>query len=36
MNEITEVTHSLTSFWPEQYGHWMGTIVHAFRQAAGF
>jgi hypothetical protein len=23
-------------FWPESYGHWLGTIVHAFRAAAGF
>lgn len=23
-------------FWPEGYGHWLGTIVHAFRVAAGF
>lgn len=23
-------------FWPEGYGHWLGTIVHAFRDAAGF
>lgn len=22
-------------FWPESYGHWLGTIVHAFRTAAG-
>ena len=22
-------------FWPESYGRWLGTIVHAFRQAAG-
>ena len=22
-------------FWPESYGHWLGTIVHAFRQSAG-
>ena len=22
-------------FWPEGYGHWLGTIVRAFRQAAG-
>jgi hypothetical protein len=22
-------------FWPEQYGHWLGTIVHAFRAASG-
>lgn len=22
-------------FGPESYGAWMGTIVHAFRQAAG-
>lgn len=23
-------------FWPEQYGTWLGTIVRAFRHAAGF
>lgn len=23
-------------FSPESYGHWMGTIVRAFRSAAGF
>lgn len=23
-------------FWPEGYGHWLGTIVHAFRVTAGF
>jgi hypothetical protein len=23
-------------FWPEGYGHWVGQIVHAFRQTAGF
>lgn len=23
-------------FWPESYGHWLGTIVRAFRDAAGF
>ncbi len=23
-------------FWPEGYGHWLGTIVHAFRASAGF
>jgi hypothetical protein len=23
-------------FWPESYGHWLGTIVHSFRVAAGF
>jgi hypothetical protein len=23
-------------FWPLQYGHWLGSIVHAFRAAAGF
>lgn len=23
-------------FWPESYGRWLGTIVGAFRQAAGF
>jgi hypothetical protein len=22
-------------FWPEQYGHWLGTIVHGFRSASG-
>jgi hypothetical protein len=22
-------------FWPEQYGHWLGTIVRAFRAASG-
>ncbi len=22
-------------FWPESYGHWLGTIVHAFRAASG-
>jgi hypothetical protein len=22
-------------FWPEEYGHWLGTIVRAFRAAAG-
>lgn len=22
-------------FWPEGYGRWIGTIVRAFRQAAG-
>lgn len=22
-------------FWPESYGTWLGTIVHAFRVAAG-
>jgi hypothetical protein len=22
-------------FSPEGYGHWLGTIVHAFRAAAG-
>ena len=22
-------------FWPESYGHWLGTIVHSFRTAAG-
>jgi hypothetical protein len=21
-------------FWPESFGHWLGTIVHAFRSAA--
>lgn len=23
-------------FWPESYGNWLGTIVRAFRTAAGF
>lgn len=23
-------------FWPEDYGHWLGSIVHAFRVTAGF
>lgn len=23
-------------FWPEGYGHWLGTIVAAFRATAGF
>ena len=23
-------------FWPEGYGTWLGTIVGAFRRAAGF
>ncbi len=23
-------------FWPESYGRWLGTIVRAFRNAAGF
>lgn len=23
-------------FWPEGYGIWLGTIVRAFRQTAGF
>lgn len=23
-------------FWPESYGHWLGSIVHSFRAAAGF
>ena len=23
-------------FWPAGYGHWLGTIVHAFRASAGF
>jgi hypothetical protein len=23
-------------FWPEGYGTWLGTIVRAFRNAAGF
>jgi hypothetical protein len=23
-------------FGPESYGRWLGTIVHAFRTAAGF
>lgn len=23
-------------FWPESYGHWLGTIVSSFRSAAGF
>ncbi len=23
-------------FWPHEYGHWLGTIVGAFRRAAGF
>jgi hypothetical protein len=23
-------------FWPEGFGHWLGTIVHSFRAAAGF
>jgi hypothetical protein len=23
-------------FWPEGYGHWLGSIVHAFRATAGF
>lgn len=23
-------------FWPEGYGHWLGSIVRAFRQTAGF
>lgn len=23
-------------FWPESYGNWLGTIVRAFRAAAGF
>lgn len=23
-------------FWPESYGHWLGTIVRAFRDTAGF
>lgn len=23
-------------FWPEAYGHWLGTIVRAFRSTAGF
>jgi hypothetical protein len=23
-------------FWPEGFGHWLGTMVHAFRAAAGF
>ena len=22
-------------FWPEGYGHWVGSIVHAFRVTAG-
>ena len=22
-------------FWPESYGHWLGSIVHAFRTASG-
>lgn len=22
-------------FWPESCGHWLGTIVHSFRAAAG-
>ncbi len=22
-------------FWPEQYGHWLGTIVRSFRSTAG-
>jgi hypothetical protein len=22
-------------FWPEDYGHWLGTIVHAFRLTSG-
>jgi hypothetical protein len=22
-------------FWPEAYGRWLGTIVHAFRAASG-
>lgn len=22
-------------FWPEQYGTWLGTIVHSFRAASG-
>lgn len=22
-------------FWPESYGHWLGSIFHAFRVAAG-
>ena len=22
-------------FWPEGYGKWLGTIVHAFRTASG-
>lgn len=23
-------------FWPESYGHWLGAIVRAFRDTAGF
>jgi hypothetical protein len=23
-------------FWPVQYGHWLGSIVGAFRASAGF
>lgn len=23
-------------FWPEGYGHWLGSIVRAFRETAGF
>jgi hypothetical protein len=23
-------------FWPEGYGHWLGSIVRAFRATAGF
>jgi hypothetical protein len=23
-------------FWPEEYGHWLGSVVHSFRVTAGF
>lgn len=23
-------------FWPDGYGHWLGRIVRAFRETAGF